>query len=53
MSGSQRSSGKQGEDDPDYVPEDNTEEDSQESKESTECTVLVDESSKYLFSLFS
>ena len=50
MSGSRRSSRKQGEDDPDYVPpEDNAEE---ESTESTECTVLVDDSSKYLFYSF-
>ena len=50
MSGSRRSSRKQGEDDPDYVPGDNAEE---ESQESTESRVLVDDTSKYLFLLFS
>ena len=53
MSGSRRSSRKQGEDDPDYVPGDNAEEESQESTESTESRVLVDDTSKYLFLLFS
>ena len=50
MSGSQRSSRTQVEDDPDYLPEDNTEE---ESRESTESTLLVDDPSKCLFLLFS
>ena len=53
MSESQRSSQKRGEDDPDYVPEDPAEEELQESKESTESTILVDDTSKYLFLLFS
>ena len=41
------------EDDPDYLAEDNTEEELQESRESTESTLLVDDSSKCLFLLFS
>ena len=41
------------EDDPDYLAEDNTEEESQESRESTESMLLVDDSSKCLFLLFS
>ena len=47
------SSRKQVEDDPDYLPEDNTEEELQESRESMESMVLVDDSSKCLFLLFS